>query len=90
MGALMPWRIRELERMNRFFDRMFREWPMSQEIDEVGGYQAPVECFVRDNSLVVRADVPGMEPKNIDISVLGNVLTIKGERKSKEELKKPD
>jgi HSP20 family protein len=93
MGALMPWRIRELERMNRFFDRMFREWPFSQEIeDEAGGHEAPVECFVRDNSLVVRADVPGMEPKDIDISVLGNVLTIKGERKSKEEeeVKKAD
>jgi HSP20 family protein len=91
MGALIPWRIRELERMNRFFDRMFREWPLSQEIeDEAGGHEAPVECFVRDNSLVVRADVPGIEPKDIDISVLGNVLTIKGERKSKEEVKKPD
>jgi HSP20 family protein len=90
MGALMPWRpFRELERMSRLFDRMFREAPWPAELEEeAGAYAAPVECLVKDNNLVVRADVPGMEPKDIDVSLLGNVLTIKGERKSKEEAKK--
>jgi len=70
---------------------MFREsrWPAEIE-RETGAYQAPLECFVRDNNLVVRADVPGMEPKDIDVSLLGNVLTIKGERKSKEEVRRDD
>lgn len=92
----MPWRpFREMERMSRAFERMidqmFREWPWPSEFgEEAGAYSAPVECFVRDNTLVVRADVPGMEPKDIDISLLGNVLTIRGERKSKEEAKKGD
>jgi HSP20 family protein len=36
----------------------------------------------------VRADVPGLEPKDIELSVLGNVLTIKGERKGEKETKK--
>jgi HSP20 family protein len=36
------------------------------------------------------ADVPGMELKDIDISVLGNVLTIKGERRNRDEVKKAD
>ena len=31
-----------------------------------------------------------MEPKDIDVTVLGNVLTIKGERKSEQEVKKED
>jgi HSP20 family protein len=82
-----------MERMTRLFDRMvdrmFRELPWPAELEEeAGAYAAPVECLVKDNNLVVRADVPGMEPKYIDISQLGNVLTIKGERKSKEEEKK--
>ncbi len=91
MGALMPWRpFREIERMSRLFDRLFREWPGPAELDEAGAYAAPMECFVRNNNLVVRADVPGIEPKDIEVSILGNVLTIKGERKSREELKKAD
>ncbi len=96
MGALMPWRpFRQMERMSRAFDRiadrMFRDWPWPPEIEEEIGWRAtPVECFVRDNSLVIRADVPGIEPKDIDISLLGDVLTIKGERKSKEEVNRGD
>ena len=96
MGALGQWRpFREMDRMNRLFDRMldrmFGEHPWPAEFEEESGaYSAPVECFVQNRNLVVRADVPGMEPKDIDISLLGNVLTIKGERKGKEEVKKGD
>jgi HSP20 family protein len=45
---------------------------------------------VKDGNLVVRADVPGLEPKDIDISILGNVLTVKGERKSEQEVNQED
>ena len=41
-----------------------------------------IESFVKDGALVVRADIPGLDPKEIEVSVLGNVLTVKGERKS--------
>jgi len=39
---------------------------------------------------VVRAYLPGLEPKDINISVLGNVLTIRGERKNDEEINEQD
>lgn len=89
----MPWRpFREMQRLSRLFDRMndrmFRERPW-QALEE-GGYPAPMECFVSNNELVVRADVPGMEPKDIEVSLLGNVLRIKGERKGREEVAKGD
>ena len=41
---------------------------------------------MRDGNLVVRADVPGLELKDLDVSVLRGVLTIKGERKSEKEV----
>jgi HSP20 family protein len=89
MGAFLPWRMsREMERMSRMFDRMFREWPWPIETEEERAHlSAPVECYVQNNDLVIRADVPGVEPKDIEISLLGNVLTIKGERKAKREIK---
>jgi HSP20 family protein len=46
--------------------------------------------FDRENEVVVRAEVPGMSKEDIDISVLGNTLTISGERKSEEEVKEDD
>jgi len=45
---------------------------------------------VKDDNLVVRVDVPGLELKDLDVSVLRNVLTIRGERKSEKEVKKED
>ena len=41
----------------------------------------PMEAFYTKNVLVLRAFVPGVVPKEVEISVTGNLLTIKGERK---------
>ena len=46
-----------------------------------------IESYIKDSNLVVRADVPGLEPKDIEINVLQDILTIKGERKSEKEIK---
>ena len=52
------------------------------------GFKAPaVESFVKDGQLIVRADLPGIDPKNVELSVEGDRLLIKGERKSVHEEK---
>lgn len=87
MGALTPWRpFRELERWARDFPRFPRFFEEFEEGEEESAM--PIESFVKDGNLVVRADVPGLDPKDIELSVLGNVLTIKGERKNEKEVKK--
>jgi HSP20 family protein len=40
----------------------------------------PIESFYKDNQLIVRAWVPGIDPAKVDVQVSGNLLTIKGER----------
>jgi HSP20 family protein len=90
MRELQPWRpFSELERWARKFEsrfpRMFEDF-YSEETD----LKLPIESYIKDENLVIRADVPGLDPKDIDVSVLGNVLTIKGERKDKQEVKKDD
>jgi HSP20 family protein len=50
----------------------------------------PIESYVKEGNLVVRADVPGLEAKDIEISVLHDLLTIKGERKVEKEVKEKD
>jgi HSP20 family protein len=39
-----------------------------------------VDVLDRDNDLVVRTEVPGVDPDSIDVTVEGGTLTIKGER----------
>lgn len=90
MGALLPWRpFRELERLARRLESPFRLLEDFEDIRD-GSLLPAVESFVKDGNLVVRADVPGMDPKDIDVSILGNVLTVKGERKNEQEVKKED
>jgi HSP20 family protein len=88
MRGLVPWRpFQELERAMRNWDLRFPRLFEGLEEEEL---MPPVESFVKDGTLVVRADVPGLDPKDIEISVLHDVLTIKGERKAEKEVKEKD
>ncbi len=40
-----------------------------------------------DEAITIRCDIPGMKKEDIDISLKGNILTVKGERKVEEEVK---
>jgi HSP20 family protein len=91
MGALIPWRpFRELERMAQRwespFPRFFEDF--EDKYDEV--FTPAVESYMKDGNLVVRADVPGLELKDIEVTVLNNILSLKGERKNENEVKKDD
>lgn len=90
MGALLRWNpFRELERVARRWETFPHSFADFE--DKFGEDFAPaVESYVKDGNLVVRADVPGLELKDIDVSILGNVLTLKGERKNEQEVKKED
>jgi HSP20 family molecular chaperone IbpA len=63
MAALLPWKpFRELERIARRWDspfRLFEEFENGLE----EGFVPAIESYVKDGNLVVRADVPGLEPK---------------------------
>jgi len=85
--TLTPWKpFRELERWAKSFPSFFEDWPMLER----GEYVPPIESYAKNGDLVVRADLPGVDPKDIDIRVLGNVLTIKGNRKEEKEAKSED
>ena len=96
MANLTLWRpFHELERWRREMDREFgRHFPSLFHDVEPEEFAAPylptIESYVKEGNLVVRVDVPGLEPKDIALSVLGNVLTIKGERKQQQEVKKEE
>ena len=72
--------------MNIFndFNRMLNSWPgLSDETDNFNPAWAPRTDVREDNSeYMISMDLPGLEKKNINISVSEDVLSISGERKS--------
>ena len=82
------WGLTQMRReMDRLFDRFFEALPF-RGFAETGRWTPSVDVSETDKEIIVRAELPGMDPKEIDISLSGNVLTIKGERKHEREEKK--
>jgi len=85
--------FREFERMRRDMDRFwdsFLEGGLRKRTEEGGEWFPSLDVAETKNELVVKAEVPGMDPKNIDISISDGVLTIKGEKKEEKEEKEAD
>ena len=47
----------------------------------------PVDMYEHDNTLILKAEMPGLSKDDIHITVEGDMLTIRGERKKEEEIK---
>jgi HSP20 family protein len=76
------------EAMDRLFEesfvRPFRLWPSVIDSE----WTLPIDMYETDEALVIKATLPGVEPKDVDITVTGNTLTIKGEIREEEEGKR--
>jgi HSP20 family protein len=88
---LTPWRpFRDMERMRRemgrLWDSFFEERPR-RKVEEVGEWFPSLDVSETKNDLVVKAELPVLDPKDIDISLSDCVLTIKGEKKQGKEEK---
>lgn len=57
------------------------------EVQEFGEWFPEFDLSETKNELIVRAEVPGIDPKDINISLVDNMLTIKGEKKQQMEEK---
>lgn len=84
----------ELARMERemegLFGRFFRDWSFPRLFGEARGVAPAVDMLDRKDEVILRADLPGLEQKDIDVTVEEEVLTIRGERKGEEEVKEED
>jgi HSP20 family protein len=70
----------------RIFDEFFRDWPFhALDFDRSETWRPAVDVLEKDGNLVLRAEVPGISEKDIDLKLEGNVLTLKGERKHEAE-----
>lgn len=79
MRTLAPWRGDLRRDMERFFER-FAD-PIWEPFDMTAGDWAPkLDVSETKDAMVVTADMPGIDPKEIEIALTGDLLTLKGEK----------
>ena len=84
MSELILWMDKEINKMKRDMDRLFREsWPEIGVglLQERVSQHIRVETFMTEETFIIRAVLPGIDPKDLDISVKDYQLTIKGSKK---------
>jgi HSP20 family protein len=70
--------------MSRIQDRMLGRGWTEREV----GFRPAVDIYEDDKGIHVKAELPGLKPEDIKVSVENRVLTISGERKLENEEKK--
>jgi HSP20 family protein len=97
--AIVPWRkredvwqpFREVEslqsEMNKLFDLSLGRWPLRSMGLMEGAWSPSVDVFDSKDNVLVKVDIPGMKKEDMEISVDGDTLTIKGEKKEETESK---
>ncbi len=69
------------EEMNRLFDGVFGR-PLARAAFD---FSPVVDIEENAEGFVLHADLPGVPPKDVKVSLMGDTLTIKGERKQEEQ-----
>jgi HSP20 family protein len=88
---LVPWRPfgGELssfrKEMDRLWDRFFADAPFSRVLTE--DWVPSIDVSETKDNFVVRAELPGLEAKDVNVTLSGDLLSIKGEKKKEEEEK---
>lgn len=83
--------LRELrgmqEQMNRLLNLSWNHDLAGEDIKE-GIWQPPVDIYETEDSIVIKAELPDVEQKDIEVRIEDNTLTIKGERRHDGEVRK--
>ncbi len=80
MRSLTPFRsvTTVQDQLNRLFNEAFDR---TSEDSNLTTWAPAVDINENEHELIVKADLPGIDPKDLDIRVENNILTIRGERK---------
>ena len=74
------------DRINRMFEDFF---PRSRELDEeigVCAWQPAVDIYETGESLIIQAELPGVNKEDVSVELKDNILTLKGERKVEKKI----
>lgn len=80
----------ELRTMQKEMDRLFDRFIGTErtgEVERYGLWMPSIESYTKDGKLFIKAELPGVDPKDLDVSVTDRELVIKGERKAEKDEK---
>ncbi len=89
---LVRWNpIRDMFGLRNHTNRVFGDFyfPTNREEGDLSmwNWNPVVDVYDNDDNIVLKAEIPGIDKKDIEIDVKGRVLTLKGERSSDNEVK---
>jgi HSP20 family protein len=89
--AIVRWEpFRDVMTTQRDFDRLFKEAfnPFFGDSElSTRTWAPPVDIYENENDIVLKAELPGVDPKDVEVKVEDNTLYLKGERKFEKEVK---
>jgi len=78
--------LRDMITMRQAVDRMLDEtFARGTETRGTGAWLLPMDAYITDEAIVIRADVPGIKPEEIEITLEGDTLAIRGEIRREED-----
>lgn len=95
--SLIPWEdenpfVSLRKQMDRVFDEFWKDFPSLGLLGQTrqGAFSPRVDLTDTEHALKIAAEVPGMDEKDIDVTLTKDALTIKGEKKEEKEEKTSD
>ena len=85
--SLVP-RVRDYMPSEDLFDRFFEDWNMPSLFSQEERWVPAFDITENDKEYVVTAELPGMDSKDVDVSLSEGILSVKGEKKHEKEEKK--
>jgi HSP20 family protein len=74
-------------KMNDFFNDFFFPLDAGETVGRSWGWNPKVDIYEEADHIVLKAELPGVDKKDIEIDVKNGVLTLKGERSVENEVK---
>ena len=89
MTVLTRWDpFRELNMLQDRMNRLFQDYaPHGEQELTAGNFTPPVDIYEDEQNVTLKVEVPGLDPKDVDVRVENNTLTIRGERKFEKDEK---
>jgi HSP20 family protein len=91
--------FRELRRLRRDVERMFEDfprlalrWPQSirRLAEELEPMAPTLDLYEEKDAIVAKAEVPGMHKEDLEVSITGDLLTLRGEKQKEEKIEEKD
>ena len=78
--------VRDMITLREAMDQVFNEnYMRNRDYRQPQAWQLPVDAFTTEDAIVLIADVPGLKPEELNVTLEGDTLTIRGELKTRAE-----